>query len=317
MRCTRPEFHRHTLFASSFTLAACAAMLAPSAVAIPLPTTEADATAKWETIVIPSLPVTHPTLAQQTAIIPLGSTFDTALSVGTALLPESLFGPAVRGFSEVAGVSPNSQGGGTLEGSSHARLVANYVVTGTGPVDLDIDVVIDGSLEAGNYATDTLGSVTSGVEFEAYLHTDAGVVPLFVADAVFDVAATSGFSVLNTAGDWTPGDFTAFSPSDFFNQERRINLVDTNENAAILNPGDRFAIELVLNTDVYVAGAFELAARSDFDSTGAFTLSTDTAGGGFVQVVVPEPSTVGLLACCAIAWPLRRCRRHFHPRFTR
>ena len=279
--------------------------------ALPLPLNEADATAKWETVVIPSLPVTDAAFAQQYAIVPLNPTLNLALSTGTALSSEALGGPLVRGFSEISGVAPNTHGGGDLAATSHARMITQYEVTGTGPVDLDIDVHIDGDLAGGNYFTDALGNVTSGVVFAALLHTEGGTTSLFMGDALLDVAATTSLSMLTTGGDWMPSNFTSFNPGDFNNQGRRIDITDQNENAAILNPGDKFAIELLLDTSVYAAGAFETAARSDFDSTGAISVSTDAPGGGFSQIAVPEPSTMATLLLGSLGGAIFWCRRYF------
>jgi len=124
---------------------------------------------------------------------------------------------------------------------------------------------------------------------------------LFTGDALFDIVADDAGSTLTLAGDWTATDFSSFVPGSFFNQGQSVNLNDANENVVTLNPGDQFAIELILNTAVYAEGAFEAVARANFDSTGGFTVSTDAPGASFVQVDVPEStiltqSVIGLLA---------------------
>jgi hypothetical protein len=279
--------------------------LAPRVAALPAPGGEADATANWETVSIPSLLVTDPVLAQQIALVPLGG-FNNVIASGTANVPESLGGPIVRGFTELSGAGPNQQGGGTLGATSHARLVTWYQANGTGPIDIDVDVHIDGELAGGNYFTDALGNVTSAVSFAAILHTDTASILLFDADALLDVAATQAFTVLTASGDWSPSDFSSPSGVDgFLNQFRTVDLDDANENVVILDPGDRFAIELILDTALFAVGAFEAAARAGFDSTGGIAVRTDAPGASLVQVVVPEPtslllSVTGLLALVGV-----------------
>lgn len=276
-----------------FILAAVLIAATASYAALPDAGAEADATAKWETIQIPSELVTSSAIAQQTATIPLSGDF--SLATGTAVLPEGLGGPIVRGYTEVLGAFPNSQGGGSMEATSHARVMSHFEATGTGPIDLDVEIHISGSLEGGNYFSGSLGNVTSHAIFQATLHTENNSFPLFFGDAFFDASANAASSILTTSGDWSTSDFTVFDPGNFNNQGRIVNLNDPNEDVVILNPGDRFAIELLLNTDVFASGPFEAAARADFDSTGAIALSTDAQGATFVQLAVPEPTSFACL----------------------
>ena len=269
------------------------AFVAPAA-ALPAARGEADATATWEMLSIPSQLVTDPALAQQIALLPLGPP-NTVIASGTANVPESLGGPVVRGFTELSGAGPNLHGGGSLGATSHARLVTWYEVDGTGPVDVDVAVRIDGELAGGNFFTDALGNVTSAVSFVAILHTDSASLTLFDAHAMLDVAASEQFTVLTTTGDWGASDFADPGGFDgFLNDFRTVDLEDANENVVVLDPGDRFAIELVLDTEIFAVGAFEAAARADFDSTGGISVATDAPGASLVQVAVPEPGRLAL-----------------------
>ena len=283
------------------------AFAAPAA-ALPAAGGEADATADWEMLSIPSAPVTDPVLAQQIALLPLGPP-NTVIASGTANLPESLGGPIVRGFTELSGAGPNLHGGGTLGATSHARLVTWYEANGTGPIDIDVDVHIDGELAGGNFFTDALGNVTSAVSFTAILHTDSSSITLFDADALFDIAASQQFTVLTATGDWSAADFFNAGPTGgFFSQSRTVDVDDANENVVVLDPGDRFAIELILDTEAFGFAAFEVAARADFDSTGGIAVRTDAPGASLVQVVVPEPTSLvlGLTGIAALAGTRRR-----------
>ena len=189
---------------------------------------------------------------------------------------------------------PAPHGGGSLEATSYAHTVTVYQAVGTGPIDVDVDVHISGSLEGGNFFSGSPGNLTSEAIFDAILHTSSGSVSLFSGEALFDIVAGGTNSTLSLLGDWTPGDFSSFVPGGFFTQGRSVNLNDLNENAAVVNPGDQFAIELILDTSVYAVGAFEAVARANFDSTGGFALSSDTPDASFV--VVPEPASMVLAA---------------------
>ncbi len=271
-------------------------VLAFSAPAAALPSAggEADATADWEMLSIASAPVTDPALAQQIALLPLGPP-NTIIASGTANVSESLGGPIVRGFTELSGAGPNQHGGGPLGATSRARLVTWYEANGTGPIDIDVNVHIDGELAGGNFFTDALGNVTSAVSFAAILHTDSASITLFDAEALFDIAASQQFTVLAATGDWSPADFANPGPlGGFFSQSRTVDLDDANENVVVLDPGDRFAIELILDTEIFAVGAFEAAARANFDSTGGISVRTDAPGASLVQVGVPEPTSLAL-----------------------
>ena len=170
-----------------------------------------------------------------------------------------------------------------------------YEVDGTGPVDVDVVVRIDGELAGGNFFTDALGNVTSAVSFTAILHTDSASITLFEADAMLDVAASEQSTVLTATGDWSAAEFADPGGLDgLLNQFRTVDLEDTNENVVVLDPGDRFAIELVLDTEIFAGGAFEVAARADFDSTEGISVATDAPGASLVQVAVPEPGRLAL-----------------------
>ncbi len=180
------------------------------------------------------------------------------------------------------------------------------------PIDVDVTVELHGLLDishgSGDFAPDF---ITSRFNFDVRLVQESlGDFPIVYAQATLD----SDGELSGTLFEGHPEFFTPVVSEYEDGTAYRVDAVFTIEDVTLINPGgeDRFAIELTINTEarVFDPGGDELGAVADFLNSGSYSLSSDTPGVTFVQIIVPEPTAPVLLLAGILAVPLAmHCRR--------
>ena len=301
---------RHPIALFTVLLAAASARAVP----IPNPSAEADATARYQDQAVGSLPVFSGIgghFADQLAIAAGPSAGNFAISNGTGVLSDPLFGPSVDGFAEIqgAGSFPSPQNL-TVEATSYARSRTVWEVAPgpTGSVDVDLDLALHGAFEVGNFFSNDGRDVFAQVRYSARVYDDIG------SELVFEgwVTALGAFrnDQVSTAFDFDPSVATRVPPLGGFSTSRfEVAYADRLEDVLTLEVGDRFAVEIVLTTAVRAAGPFEMHALADFENTGVFALASGTPGASFTPVPVPEPGTAALVTAALLALAASGSRR--------
>ena len=275
------------------------AVSAARAVPIGNPWAEADATAHYQDHAVPSAPVVSAggVFADQLAIAAGPSPGNFAISNGTGVISDPLFGASVDGFAEIQGAgSYPSPSDLTVEATSYAlsRTVWEVAPGPTGPVDVDLDLALHGAFEVGNFFSNDSRDVFAQIRFEAHVRDESGT------RQVFEGWITAGGAFRNdridTAFGFDGSIVTSAAPLGAFSTSRwQIAYADTLDDVLTLAVGDRFAIEIVLTTAVRAAGPFEMHALADFENTGVFALASGTPGATFAPVPVPEPASAALV----------------------
>ena len=175
---------------------------------------------------------------------------------------------------------------GPMIGTAQAGWTASYVVNGTGTVDVDFDVVLDGFLEAGN--NNSGSDVVSSVELTIEIVTDSNTIPLYSGTAVLTETTTFQVTLNETGG--LNGEGTLLpSECNFFGTCYGYSVNDAVEDGVMLPPGTEFSLVVDLITVAEVPGGFESAATSDFADTLTVTLSSDNPSATIQQVANPAP----------------------------
>jgi hypothetical protein len=270
------------------------------AVPLPNPIAEADATARYQDSGVGSHPVFSGfggTFADQLAIAAGPSAGNFAIANGTGVISDPDFGASVDGFAEIrgAGSFPGAIDP-TVAATSYARSRTVWEVAPgpAGPVDVDLDLALHGAFEVANFFSNDGRDVFAQVRYSARVYDDTG------SELVFEgwVSALGAFrnDSVSTAFDFDPSIVTRVPPLGSFSTSRfEVAYAGRVEDALTLAVGDRFAVEIVLTTDVHAAGPFEMHALADFEDTGLFALASSTPGASFTAVPVPEPDTAALV----------------------
>lgn len=212
----------------------------------------------------------------------LGDLTDESVGHARSLLPGS-----VGSYSSAGGYSPGFGGavGGPTVATSFARSVTHWQAFNSNPnastVDIDVLSFFDGVMATVDYAG---APMNASVRAELNVITSSGVVNVFAADArLSDPGGLVASSV------WASSFAVEFASPN-------INVVSVRyseffEDAFTVNVGETFAWEVLLSTEAFVEGPYEIHAVADFLNTGSGGLSVNTPGASLVQIsAVPEPS---------------------------
>jgi len=178
--------------------------------------------------------------------------------------------------------------------NSTAKQVTNWIVTTADPTittaDIDMLMFIDGFLYTGDFAGAGPGNIFGDVSFQANVYTSVRGAVNTVFEATARLDSSTG---LSTTGPWggafTPG--LVDSPSS--EKRYEVNYSEFFPAAFTVPTNDPFGWEIVLGTEGYAVGPYEMFATVDFLNSGSFELSTSTPGVTFSRI--PEPSTLILL----------------------
>ena len=277
---------------------------AARAVPIGNPWAEADATARYQDHAVPSAPVVSAggVFADQLAIAAGPSPGNFAISNGTGVISDPLFGPSVDGFAQIQGAgSYPGVSDRTVEATSYAlsRTVWEVAPGPTGAVDVDLDLALHGAFEVANFFSNDSRDVFAQIRFEAHVRDETG------ARQVFEGWITAGGAFradrIDTAFGFDDSIVTQVAPLGGLSTSRWvIAYAETLDDVLTLEVGDRFAIEIELSAAVRAAGPFEMHALADFENTGVFALASGTPGASFTAVPVPEPDTAALVAAALL-----------------
>ena len=224
-----------------------------------------------------------------------------------------------RSFAEGA-----SGSGLASQASATAAWAAQFITSGTSPgsgsVDIDFNVSIDGSLFVqNNNGGAGLDDVLAAVGVTLSATGSSGTTEVFNGSAKLATVTNVDPAVLTRSGDWADGardgDFDMGTCSRFrctVNVTAGFNLDDT----FLVDFGEVFRVDLMLSTDAFIFAGREVGAEADFFNTVDVSLSTSTVGVTVAQATgepmdVPEPGTLALMGNGLIGLLLlhRRSRR--------
>ncbi|MBW2274793.1 MAG: PEP-CTERM sorting domain-containing protein [Deltaproteobacteria bacterium] len=280
-----------------FMYAAIALVAAPFAHAVPLPPVGAYADARAVTPTDDAGTVTNtgPSAASAT---------NSASGTGDAeSFSQAIVGGALRSRSFVESAS-----GSSLDSNARAdaHWVGHFQTQGTdpgSPVDVNLDLRIDGSLDYANNNTNVgPGDLLTRVTLRLILH-DMATGATSVFDGAAELSSISRFvdPAFNRSGSWADpsrdGDFDVPSCSPFSCQVD-VDATIRVDDALLVGFGSVFGVEVQLLTYAFQSQGQETGASSEFANTASVALSTDTPGVSFAMV--PEPGT-GLLAGIGLA----------------
>jgi hypothetical protein len=195
---------------------------------------------------------------------------------------QSTTGGNVRSRSEAGGASGNSA---PSDAFGRAAWYSDLVTTGVdpgGPIDIDLDLAIDGSLlYSNNNSGASLDDIRSSVRMQITVHGTGGSQSPFDGTAKLATSTNDSPPVLTRMGSWSDsgrdGDFTVVGCTRFSCQidvDATISLPDT----LSVDFGESFAVEVQFITTAHIFRGGEVSAEADFFNTGSVTLSTDTPG---------------------------------------
>ncbi len=187
---------------------------------------------------------------------------------------------ALRSRSVASGASgPN----GPSDADARAAWYSDLTTTDTdpgGPIDLDLDVTIDGTL---TYFQNNVGpsadDIRSSVRLEVTLVSGSTVLNPF--DGTTELTSVSGSvpPALNRSGSWADPardpDFTVVSCSAFSCQVDVSTTVSIEDTISV-GFGQPFSLEVQFRTDAFIWNGEETEATADFLNTANVVISTDT-----------------------------------------
>jgi hypothetical protein len=213
------------------------------------------------------------------------------------------FGQATVGG--VARSQASVDSGSGLAEPSNAEGTARWVgqvqtggVDPGGPIDIDLDLNVDGVLTYFNNNTNVgTGDLFSSVTLQLTLFDEfSGATGIFDGSATLSGVSRTLPPELIRGGDWASssrnGDFTVPSCSAFRCQVDVAATIVVDD-ALLVGFGDTFGIEVELLSSAFQAQGRETGASSDFSNTVSVDLSSSTPGITFTPV--PEPGTALLL----------------------
>lgn len=215
-------------------------------------------------------------------------TFDAAIARGRASLPGT-----IGSYSHAGGFSPSfGTGTGPVTASADTSSLTRWMATSTDPnitsVAIDVLVFFDGTLLTADFAGAGPGQLFSSVNTRlSSFSANGGLYDLNLSaqlDSAGGLTADSGWS----------GDFEFGSSQSGNVNQATLNYNQFFNDAFVVNIGEAFSWEVVLNTNAYAEGPFELWAIADFFNTGGFALSVNTPGITLAQVPVPLPLSLPL-----------------------
>lgn len=235
-------------------------------------------------------------------------TFDEAIARGRAALPGTL-----GSYSHAGGFSPGfGAGAGPVSATTSSQSLTHWVATSIDPsvttVAIDVLAFFDGTMATGDFAGVGPGDLSARVDAQLSAFTDGGSLYDLALNAALDgstgLTASAGWAGSVTSGINTFGNV----------RQATIDYTEFFEDAFVVNIGEVFAWDVMLDTSAFATGPFELWAISDFFNTGGFDLSVNTAGITLIQVSggspppVPEPGMLLLLliGLLALRWVSRR-----------
>ncbi len=238
---------------------------------------------------------------------------------GDASVRINSLGGVAGAFSYASGFNPNFGPPDDVHAAASAHSLVDWTSTSATlpantPIALKIILPVEGTLAAAQFFAGGLGASDVFASASAELKVDG--VSIYDGSAlVYDPGGGTGDEVLVESGDWV-GDFagvniptTGFGPLPGFG----INTLDIVTIPSTL--GDVFTIDFLINTEAFTLGPFEAITQADFISTISYQLeAVDPVSGNpldvqFIPVVVPEPSSLGMVSLALACLVVQRQRR--------
>ncbi|MEQ9059932.1 MAG: hypothetical protein RLW61_11005 [Gammaproteobacteria bacterium] len=227
--------------------------------------------------------------------------YDEAIARARANLPGT-----IGSYSHAGGYTPSFDPPSAVTATAQARTLTQWVVTSSDPnvtsVGIDVLAFFDGTLLTYDAAGVAPGDLTASITAAMRADTLSGQLYGFEAEATLDSELG-----LSASANWS-GDFLSGSSGFGSVRQSTVDYDAFFDDAFVVNVGETFSWEVVLDTAAYAAGPFELWAVADFYNTAGFELSVDTPGVTLSQVVVPVPPALPLLAGATGLLALRRRR---------
>lgn len=198
-------------------------------------------------------------------------------------LAEATLGGAVRASSQAGGAGGTA---GPMLAESRAGWTATYQVDGTGTLDIDLLVQLDGFLETGN--NNSGSSIQASVGLDISIGTVGSNASIYSGFASLSEPSV-GLAMLETEGDFAGEGTNNHAACDIFGTCYIFDVAQSVDDVLELAPNERFSVTVEMFTAADAPGGFESVATANFFNTLNINLSSDNPSASIRLVPNPVP----------------------------